>query len=71
MQIFNQNVPLLQSSSMTGNLPTENMHPGTPKANEQMCTPRAGMLHLWATVSKKLMSEAVNETEKGTDGVTV
>lgn len=30
----------------------------------------AGTLHFWATVSKELMTERVNETEKRTDGVT-
>lgn len=28
----------------------------------------AGVLHLWATVSKSVMSEGVNETERRTDG---
>ncbi len=52
-------------------LTAHSMRACSPAANKQFYVAASpGILHIWTTVSKKLMTERVNETEKRTDGVT-
>lgn len=58
---------------LTDNCVCENcsMCPYFPDAKKQCYVAAStGILHFWPTVSKKLMTERVNETEERTDGVT-